>query len=206
MAFAIADSLLLAAADCEAFSEPVYTYPTPPGTPGQDRARGVTRCRENRVSDIGSPPEPCGTAWQATCRRPTRSLPEKRGKLLLAVLDVVLESASESTTFSRYRLGVPVVGFSPSLPRARQDHRDGLREAVMTARNEIASDAAGHGVEQDGTMMRALSNEMVGLHKAHRGAVRRTSTNWAGADAVLVTLEDSLLPAEDLFRAGATAE
>ena len=70
----------------------------------------------------------------------------------------------------------------------------------MIAREEIAIDSADHGAEHeghDGTMLSALSNEMVALYKTQLGrGPTKVRTNWAGADALLVTLEDSLTPAE----------
>lgn len=67
----------------------------------------------------------------------------------------------------------------------------------MTARNETATGAGAHGVELDGTMLSALSNEIVALYKTELGrGPTKVRSNWAGADAILVTLEDSLLPAE----------
>jgi uncharacterized protein YbcI len=67
----------------------------------------------------------------------------------------------------------------------------------MTARTEIAIDAVPEGAEHDGTMLSALSNEMVALYKTQLGrGPTKVRTNWAGPDALLVTLEDSLTPAE----------
>ena len=58
----------------------------------------------------------------------------------------------------------------------------------MTAPNE------NHG----GDMLSALANEMVGLYKSHLGrGPTKSRANWAGEDALIVTLEDSLTPAED---------
>jgi uncharacterized protein YbcI len=70
----------------------------------------------------------------------------------------------------------------------------------MTARGEIAMGSVNHGAEHDGhdgTMLSALSNEMVALYKTQLGrGPTRVRSDWAGADALLVTLEDSLTPAE----------
>ena len=50
---------------------------------------------------------------------------------------------------------------------------------------------------RDGDMLSALSNEMVALYKSHLGrGPTKARSHWAGDDAVLVTLEDSLTPAE----------
>ena len=50
---------------------------------------------------------------------------------------------------------------------------------------------------RDGNMLSALSNEMVALYKTQLGrGPTKVRSNWAGADALLVTLEDSLTPAE----------
>jgi uncharacterized protein YbcI len=63
----------------------------------------------------------------------------------------------------------------------------------MTARDETEI----HSVDQDGTMLSALSNEMVALYKTQLGrGPTKVRSHWAGADALLVTLEDSLTPAE----------
>lgn len=71
----------------------------------------------------------------------------------------------------------------------------------MTAREML--DGTGpldHGAEhegRDGNMLSALSNEMVALYKTQLGrGPTKVRSNWAGADALLVTLEDSLTPAE----------
>jgi uncharacterized protein YbcI len=67
----------------------------------------------------------------------------------------------------------------------------------MTARDESAIDAVVRGVEHDGTMLSAVSTEMVALYKTQLGrGPTKVRTDWAGADALLVTLEDSLTPAE----------
>jgi uncharacterized protein YbcI len=51
--------------------------------------------------------------------------------------------------------------------------------------------------KHDGDMLSALSNEMVALYKSHLGrGPTKSRSHWAGDDAVLVTLEDSLTPAE----------
>ena len=63
----------------------------------------------------------------------------------------------------------------------------------MTARDEAAIDVAEH----DGTMLSALSNELVALYKTQLGrGPTKARASWAGPDALLVTLEDSLTPAE----------
>jgi len=49
----------------------------------------------------------------------------------------------------------------------------------------------------NGGMLSALSNEMVGLYKTQLGrGPTKVRADWAGADAVIVTLEDSFTPAE----------
>jgi uncharacterized protein YbcI len=63
----------------------------------------------------------------------------------------------------------------------------------MTARDETAIDHEAH----DGTMLSDLSNEMVALYKTQLGrGPTKVRSDWAGADALLVTLEDSLTPPE----------
>jgi uncharacterized protein YbcI len=92
-------------------------------------------------------------------------------------------------------LWIPVVGFSrlSSSRSARPPER--LKEAAMTARDE--AETAIHSVDHDGTMLSALSNEMVALCKTQLGrGPTKGRSRWAGADALLVTLEDSLTPAE----------
>jgi uncharacterized protein YbcI len=70
----------------------------------------------------------------------------------------------------------------------------------MTARDEIGIDSVDHGSEHvghDGTMLSELSNELVALYKTQLGrGPTKVRSNWAGEDALLVTLEDSLTPAE----------
>src|SRR3954447_14927828 len=71
----------------------------------------------------------------------------------------------------------------------------------MTARDETAAlDSVNHGREQighDGAMLSELSNEMVALYKTQLGrGPTKARSHWAGEDALLVTLEDSLTPAE----------
>jgi len=57
----------------------------------------------------------------------------------------------------------------------------------MTAQDEL----------HDGAMLSALSNEMVALYKTQLGrGPTKVRSNWAGADALICTLEDSLTPAE----------
>jgi len=49
----------------------------------------------------------------------------------------------------------------------------------------------------NGGMLSALSNEMVSLYKTQLGrGPTKVRADWAGADAVIVTLEDSFTPAE----------
>jgi uncharacterized protein YbcI len=63
----------------------------------------------------------------------------------------------------------------------------------MTARDETGI----HSVDHDGTMLSALSNELVALYKTQLGrGPTKVRSHWAGEDALLVTLEDSLTPAE----------
>ena len=69
----------------------------------------------------------------------------------------------------------------------------------MTARDgntmRSADQRAEHGA--DGEMLSELSNEMVALYKTQLGrGPTKVRSHWAGADALLVTLEDSLTPAE----------
>jgi uncharacterized protein YbcI len=70
----------------------------------------------------------------------------------------------------------------------------------MTARDEIAMDSVDHGgvhVGHDGAMLSELSNEMVALYKTQLGrGPTKVRSHWAGEDALVVTLEDSLTPAE----------
>jgi uncharacterized protein YbcI len=62
----------------------------------------------------------------------------------------------------------------------------------MTARNEIDA-----GTENGRAMLSAVSTEMVALYKTQLGrGPTKVRTDWAGPDALLVTLEDSLTPAE----------
>jgi uncharacterized protein YbcI len=64
----------------------------------------------------------------------------------------------------------------------------------MTARDETGI----HSVDHDGTMLSALSNELVALYKTQLGrGPTKVRSHWAGEDALLVTLEDSLTPAEE---------
>jgi len=66
----------------------------------------------------------------------------------------------------------------------------------MTARDETAIHSVDQ-VGQDGTMLSALSNELVALYKTQLGrGPTKVRSHWAGEDALLVTLEDSLTPAE----------
>jgi uncharacterized protein YbcI len=64
----------------------------------------------------------------------------------------------------------------------------------MTARDETGI----HAVDHEGTMLSALSNELVALYKTQLGrGPTKVRSHWAGEDALLVTLEDSLTPAEE---------
>jgi uncharacterized protein YbcI len=50
---------------------------------------------------------------------------------------------------------------------------------------------------RDGPTLSVLSNEMVALYKTQLGrGPTKVSSHWAGPDALLVTVEDSLTPAE----------
>jgi uncharacterized protein YbcI len=72
-------------------------------------------------------------------------------------------------------------------------------EAAMTARDGTAIRSADQRAEHegDGTMLSELSNELVALYKTQLGrGPTKVRADWAGADALLVTLEDSLTPAE----------
>ena len=52
-------------------------------------------------------------------------------------------------------------------------------------------------VKHDGDVLSALSTEMVALYKSHLGrGPTKSRADWAGDDALIVTLEDSLTPAE----------
>jgi len=70
----------------------------------------------------------------------------------------------------------------------------------MTAHTQIPTDSVDHGGDHerhDGTMLSSLSNEMVALYKTQLGrGPTKVRSHWAGKDALLVTLEDSLTPAE----------
>ena len=70
----------------------------------------------------------------------------------------------------------------------------------MTARDEIETGSPKHADEheaRDGPMLSALSNEVVALYKTQLGrGPTKARADWAGPDALLVTLEDSLMPAE----------
>ena len=64
--------------------------------------------------------------------------------------------------------------------------------------------------DADGTtrqgLLSAISNEMVRIYKAQFGrGPTKTRTNWAGPDILVVTLEETLTPAErSLLRLGET--
>ena len=70
----------------------------------------------------------------------------------------------------------------------------------MIAREQIAIHSVDREAEhqgRDGPMLSALSNEMVALYKTQLGrGPTKVCAHWAGANALLVTLEDSLTPAE----------
>jgi len=67
----------------------------------------------------------------------------------------------------------------------------------MTALDHSATGVVAHEAEHDRTMLNAVSTEMVALYKTQLGrGPTKVRTDWAGADALLVTLEDSLTPAE----------
>jgi uncharacterized protein YbcI len=70
----------------------------------------------------------------------------------------------------------------------------------LTARDETGTgflDREAENERHDGAMLSALSTEMVALYKTQLGrGPTKVRTNWAGADVLLVTLEDSLTPAE----------
>lgn len=56
---------------------------------------------------------------------------------------------------------------------------------------------APHEKQLDGDMLSALANEMVALYKTQLGrGPTRSRAHWAGPDALVVTLEDSLTAAE----------
>jgi uncharacterized protein YbcI len=70
----------------------------------------------------------------------------------------------------------------------------------MTAVHETSQASRHDGAEhdaRDGEMLSAISTELVALYKTQLGrGPTKVRTNWAGPDALLVTLEDSLTPAE----------
>src|SRR3954465_12925712 len=52
-------------------------------------------------------------------------------------------------------------------------------------------------VNRDGRTLSAVSNEMVRIYREQFGrGPTKVRTNWAGQDALVVTLEDTLTPAE----------
>lgn len=54
---------------------------------------------------------------------------------------------------------------------------------------------------QPQSMLSAISNEMVRIYKQQFGrGPTKTRTNWAGPDGLVVTLEDTLTPAEHRLR------
>jgi uncharacterized protein YbcI len=96
---------------------------------------------------------------------------------------------------------MPVVRFSRlSSSRSALGHQRRLEEAAVTARDETGTaflDKEAEHERRDGAMLSALSNEMVALYKTQLGrGPTKVRTNWAGADVLVVTLEDSLTPAE----------
>lgn len=70
----------------------------------------------------------------------------------------------------------------------------------MPAQEELGAAPQRQGVEHEGrggSMLSALSNEMVALYKTQLGrGPTKARSHWAGTDALIVTLEDSLTPAE----------
>jgi len=69
----------------------------------------------------------------------------------------------------------------------------------MSARNEGASGSVATEAEHehDRSMLSEMSTEMVALYKTQLGrGPTKVRTDWAGPDALLVTLEDSFTPAE----------
>lgn len=67
----------------------------------------------------------------------------------------------------------------------------------MSAPNEALARGTPERDRHDGDMLSALSNEMVALYKTHLGrGPTKVRAHWAGEDALVVTLEDSLTPAE----------
>ncbi len=56
-------------------------------------------------------------------------------------------------------------------------------------------------ISQPQSMLSAISNEMVRIYKDQFGrGPTKTRTNWAGPDAVVVTLEETFTPAEHRLR------
>ena len=56
-------------------------------------------------------------------------------------------------------------------------------------------------ISQPQSMVSAISNEMVRIYKDQFGrGPTKTRTNWAGPDAVVVTLEETFTPAEHRLR------
>jgi len=57
--------------------------------------------------------------------------------------------------------------------------------------------AAGTGTTPEQNMLSTISNQMVGIYKDQFGrGPTKTKTHWAGADVVVVTLENTFTPAE----------
>ena len=68
----------------------------------------------------------------------------------------------------------------------------------MDQQASVASDDDGTRAQ---SILSAISNEMVKIYKDQFGrGPTKTRTNWAGPDVVLVTLEDTLTPAERSLR------
>lgn len=70
----------------------------------------------------------------------------------------------------------------------------------MPAHEALGAAPPDQGAEHEGrggSMLSALSNEMVALYKTQLGrGPTKVRSHWAGTDALIVTLEDSLTPAE----------
>ena len=70
----------------------------------------------------------------------------------------------------------------------------------MPAHEALGAAPPDQGAEHEGrggSMLSALSNEMVARYKTQLGrGPTKVRSHWAGTDALIVTLEDSLTPAE----------
>jgi uncharacterized protein YbcI len=67
----------------------------------------------------------------------------------------------------------------------------------------VSSEAQPAQAEQDVSLIVHVSLEMVRLYKEHFGRPKRANTHWAGPDALVVFLEDTLTEAErNLVNAG----